>query len=173
MPAFGRKRDDEYEQAVMLLTSGKTREAITGLRSILSKNPGHTNAMVSLAVALIEAEGTAKTNSPSTSEALDLLQKAASISPKDPVPLFNMGVCLRSFGMLEDALTAFEAALSREKKLPLALIQMAEINYELKRWDKAIEFARLAIIRDPTLQVSLSWVPDAVSKAVEEEGKSG
>ncbi len=171
MPALGRKKDSEYQQAAMLLTSGKTEEAIAILRDIVSKNPAHTNAMVSLAVALMETEGAAKKDSPSAKEALDLLDKAATIAPKDPVPLFNKGVCLRILGMLEESLTAFETALKREKKLPLAILHMAEINYELERWDKALELARLALIRDPGLRNSMDWVPDAVKKAADQKGE--
>lgn len=172
MPALGRRKDSEYEQAAMLLTNGKTTEAIAILRAIVSRNPAHTNAMVSLAVALIETDGVAKRDSPATKEALDLLDRAASIAPKDPVPLFNKGVCLRGLGMLEEALVAFDAALKREKRLPLAVLHMAEINYELGHWNKAVELARLAVIRDPGLKESLGWVPDAVSKASEQESKS-
>jgi tetratricopeptide (TPR) repeat protein len=171
MPALGQKMNAEYQQAAALLTKGKTKEAVTILREIVSKNPAHTNAMVSLAVALMQAEDAAKKDSPSAKEALDLLDKATTIAPKDPVPLFNKGVCLRSLGMLEESLGAFEAALKREKKQPLAILHMAEINYELERWDKALELARLALIRDPGLKDSLGWVPDAVRKAAEQKGE--
>jgi tetratricopeptide (TPR) repeat protein len=124
--------------------------------------------MVSLAVALMETDGPARKDSSSTKEALELLDRAAAIAPKDPVPLFNKGVWLRSVGMLDGALAAFEAALKREKRQPLAVLHMAEINYELGRWDKAIELARQAVIRDPGLKDSLGWVPDAVKKASEQ-----
>jgi tetratricopeptide (TPR) repeat protein len=67
--------------------------------------------------------------------------------------------------MLEEALVSFQAALDIEKRLPLAILHMAEINYELGRWEESIELARLALIRDPGLEGSMEWVRDAVSKA--------
>jgi len=176
MPARRRNEDSEYEQAATLLANGKIEQAIGRLRDILANTPSHTNAMVSLAVALIEAQDTPDRENPSTREALDLLDKAASTASKDPVPLFNKGVCLRNLGMLEEALTAFQTALDREKRQPLAILHMAEINYELGRWDRAVQLARLALVRDPGFEEALGWVPDAVSKAARqrgEEGKSG
>lgn len=160
-----RKTDTEYEQAAKMLADGNSHEAMDTLRQIVSKNPRHTNAMVALAVALIEQQGTPEKDSPLTKEALGLLDKAAAQAPKDSVPLFNKGVCLRDLGMLEEALVSFQAALNIEKKLPMAILHMAEINYELGRWEKSIELARLALIRDPGLEGSMEWVRDAVSRA--------
>jgi len=171
MPALGHKKDKEYERAAMLLATGKIEQAIARFRDIISKNPTHTNAMVSLAVALMETQDTPEKDNISTKEALELLDKAASTAANDPVPLFNKGVCLRNIGMPEEALTAFQAALDREKKLPLAILHMAEIDYELGRWDKAVELARLALVRDPGLEEALGWVPDAVSKAAKQKGE--
>jgi len=165
MPLFRRKADTEYEQAAKLLIDGNSREAIDMLRQLILKHPRHTNAMVSLAVALIEQQERPEKDSPLTREALGLLDKAANLAPKDAVPLFNKGVCLRDLGMLEDALVCFQAALGIEKKLPLAILHMAEVNYELGRWEKSIELARLALMRDPGLEGSMEWVRDAVSKA--------
>ncbi|NHJ12680.1 MAG: hypothetical protein EAX95_03350 [Candidatus Thorarchaeota archaeon] len=49
---------------------------------------------------------------------------------------------------------------------------MAELNYELERWENAVMLARLALIRDPALESSLDWVPTAMKKAgyLDEEG---
>jgi tetratricopeptide (TPR) repeat protein len=165
MPFSRRKIDTDYEQAAKLLADGNYRESIDVLRQIISKSPRHTNAMVSLAVALIEQQDTPEKDSPLTEEALGLLDKAAAQAPRDAVPLFNKGVCLRDLGMLEEALVSFQAALDIEKRLPLAILHMAEINYELGRWEESIELARLALIRDPGLEGSMEWVRDAVSKA--------
>ena len=51
----------------------------------------------------------------------------------------------------------------------MAILHMAEINYELGRWDEAVELARLALVRDPGLDEALGWVPDAVSKAAKDK----
>ncbi|MFX1265907.1 MAG: tetratricopeptide repeat protein, partial [Promethearchaeota archaeon] len=172
MPLFGRKKDKEYQEAARLLSEGQAEEASEKLREFLDKHPNDTNAMVSLAVALIQIQKRPALDSPSTQEALILLDQAADLNPRDPVAIFNKGVCQRTLGLLADALESFEAALEVEDRLPLAILHMAEINYELENWEKAVELARLALVRDPGIEGALTWVPDAMKNAgyMDEEG---
>ncbi len=172
MPIFGRSKDTEYEQAVKMLANGETQIAIDKLRQIISKKPGHTNALISLAIALMQAQETPTIDSPLTVEALERLDKAAALSPKDPVPYFNKGVLLRDLKELEKALISFEKALEIEDRLAPAILHMAEINYELENWEKSIELARLALIRDPGMEASMGWVRVAMRKAgmLDDEG---
>jgi len=169
---FGRQKDREYQEAARNLADGKPEAAIRQLREILEEKPKHVNAMVSLAVALIQVQEKPKKEAPETVEALKLLDKAAEMKPKDPVPLFNKGVCYRDLGLHEQSLEYFEAALKLEKKQPLALVHMAEVNVELERWEEAIRLARLALIQDPGLEEALAWVPAVMVKAgyLDEEG---
>jgi len=172
MPLFGRKKDKEYQEAARLLSEGRTEEASGKLRKFLGKHPNDVNAMVSLAVALVQVQKEPTLDSPNTQEALVLLEKAAELNPRDPVAIFNKGVCQRNLGLLAKALESFEAALEIEDRLPLALLHMAEINYELENWEKAIDLARLALVRDPGIEGALTWIPDAMKKAgyMDEEG---
>jgi tetratricopeptide (TPR) repeat protein len=172
VPLFGRSRDKEYEKAAKVLADGQTQEAIDLLREILSKRPDNKNARISLAVALMQAQDKPDKDDPLTKEALQQLDTAAKMNPKDPVPYFNKGVLLRNIGLREDALRSFEIALDIDKRLALAIAHMAEINYELERWDKAIELARLALVRDPGLEGSMGWVRVAMRKAgmLDDEG---
>ncbi|MHA1664149.1 MAG: hypothetical protein ACTSVR_12935 [Candidatus Thorarchaeota archaeon] len=165
MPIFGRSKDTEYEQAARLLASGSTQEAIDRLRDIVSKKSGHTNARVSLAVALMQAQDEPEIDSPLTIEALEHLDTAASLAPDDPMPYFNKGVLLRDLKAFDKALRSFEIALDIEERLAPAILHMAEINYELENWEKAIELARLALIRDPGMEGSMGWVRVAMRKA--------
>jgi tetratricopeptide (TPR) repeat protein len=165
MPIFGKKDNKEYRKAAQLITEGKFPDAIELLRKILKENPKQVNTMTSLAIALMEIQENPEVNSPETAEALTLLDDAASIDNKNPIPLFNKGILLRKLGKLEDALDVFLTAVEIEKKQPLALLQIAEINYELERWEPAVEYARQALIRDPGLESALSWVRDAMIKA--------
>lgn len=171
MPIFGQK-DKEYQEIAKILAEGQTQKAIARLRAFLEKNSKHTNAMVTLAVALIQAQDKPEKDAPETIEALALLDRVTEMKPKDPVPRFNKGVCLRSLGMLEEALDCFQAALSLQERFPIAILHMAELNYELERWENAVMLARLALIRDPALESSLDWVPTAMKKAgyLDEEG---
>ncbi|MGY5875532.1 MAG: hypothetical protein RTU30_07285, partial [Candidatus Thorarchaeota archaeon] len=103
MPLF-RRKDKDYDDAARLLSDGNVREAVDGLREILRGNPYHTNAMVTLAVALLEIQEYLDRESPRTLEAFELLDKAAELLPGDIVPIFNKGVCQRKLGLHEEAL---------------------------------------------------------------------
>jgi tetratricopeptide (TPR) repeat protein len=165
MPLFRRSKDLEYRNAARLLKEGKAEEAIKQLRIIIEENPKHINAYMALAVALMETQKSPTTKSPQTVEAFALLDTAAAMEPKNPIPYFNMGVMQRNLGLLEESLVSFEKALEREERQPLAIANMAEVNYELERWEEAIRLARLALIRDPGLEASMGWVRVAMRKA--------
>ncbi|MFW9788767.1 MAG: tetratricopeptide repeat protein [Candidatus Thorarchaeota archaeon] len=165
MPLFRRSKDAEYRNAARLLNEGKVEEAISELRIIIEKSPEHINSYVSLAVALMEVQENPTRDSPETVEAFALLDTVAELDPKNPIPHFNMGVMLRNLGQLEESLVSFEKAIEREERQPLALANMAEVNYELERWEEAIRLAKLALIRDPGLEASMGWVRVAMRKA--------
>jgi len=164
MPLF-RRRNKEYDEAAQLLAEGETKEAIDKLEQFLSRNSSHTHALTSMGVGLMQLQETPDPSSALTKKALEYLDRAAESDPKDPVPLFNKGVCLRNLGMLEEALESFQSALELEDRLTLALLHTAEINYELERWQDAVDYARLTLVRDPGLENSLGWVVDAMKKA--------
>jgi len=172
MPIFGRKKDKEYEAAARLLTQGDSSAAIERLREIIKNHPDHTNALTTLGVALIQALGDEKNNTVIIDEAMSYLDRAAKSNPKDPVPLFNKAVCLRELGRLDEALEFFDKTLEIEERFALAILHKAEINYELENYEESIELARLAIIRDPAVANTMSWIKDAMEKAglLDEEG---
>jgi len=172
VPIFGRSRDTEYERAARQLASGETLAAIDSFREIISKRQDHTNARVSLAVALMQAQDEPDIDSPLTIEALEHLDTAASLAPNDPVPYFNKGVLLRDLKEFDKAIRSFEITLEIEERLAPAILHMAEINYELENWEKAIELARLTLVRDPGMEGSMGWVRVAMRKAglLDDEG---
>ena len=163
MPLFKRK-DNRYSQAARLLSDGYPKDAIEMLESLIVEQPDHENAMVTLAIALLEVQEEPAKDDSRTVRAFSLLDRAISLNPSNPVPQFNKGVCLRKMGLLEEALESFESVLSIENRHTLSILHMAEINYELERWEKAIELAKLALIRDPGIESALTWVKDAMIK---------
>jgi tetratricopeptide (TPR) repeat protein len=173
MPIFGRKKDKEYQEAAKLLAEDRPREAAEKLTSFLEKHPNDINGIVTLAIALIHGQEEPDKDAPETQEAFALLDRAAELKPKDVVPVFNKAVCLRDLGMLEEALDQFDMALEIEDRLTLAILHKAEINYELERWQEAVELARLALIRDPGIESALTWVPKAMENAgmLDQDGK--
>jgi tetratricopeptide (TPR) repeat protein len=165
MPLFRRSKDSDYREAAKLLADNRPKEAVEKLRQILEKDPDHSNARVSLAVGLMQMQEEPKIEDPLTKEAMEHFDLAAEKNPDDPVPLFNKGVSLRHLGELEEALKSFEGVIEREERNALATLHMAEINYELENWDEAIELARVALVRDPTLEPNLGWVRVALRRA--------
>ncbi|MFW9793390.1 MAG: tetratricopeptide repeat protein [Candidatus Thorarchaeota archaeon] len=165
MPLFGRSKDKEYTAAARLLANGDAAGAIEALEKIIESDPDHMNAHVTLAIALMEVQENPDRDSPQTVEAFAHLDTAAGLEPDNPVPMFNMGVCQRNLGMLEESLVTFEKALEIEERQPLAILHMAEVNYELERWEEALRLAKLALIRDPGLESSMGWVRVAMRKA--------
>ena len=165
MSLFRRSKDLDYRNAARLLNEGRVDEAITALRIIIETTPEHLNAYVTLAVALMEVQEEPTKDSSQTVEAFALLDTAAALDPENPIPHFNMGVVLRKLGMLEESLVSFQKALDVEKRQPLAIANMAEVNYELERWEEAIRLAKLALIRDPGLESAMGWVRVAMRKA--------
>jgi tetratricopeptide (TPR) repeat protein len=95
----------------------------------------------------MEVQENPTTDSIQTIEALAHLDTAINLNPENPVPVFNMGVTLRNLGQLEESLIIFEKAIEIEERQPLAILHMAEVNYELERWEEAIRLAKLALIR--------------------------
>lgn len=165
MPLFRRSKDKKYQAAARLLANGDAAGAIEALEKIVEINPDHLNAHVTLAIALMEAQEDPTKDSPQTIEALAHLNTAAKLDSEDPVPVFNLGVTQRKLGMLEESLVTFEKAIEIEERQPLAILHMAEINYELERWEEAIRLAKLALIRDPGLEETMGWVRVAMRKA--------
>lgn len=164
MPLFGRRKS-EYEQAAELVTKGEIDKAIPILERVIAKRSTHTNARVALAVALLERQDEATREAQDTQRAFRLLDEAAELAPDDPVPPFNRGVCLRKLDEPEAALESFSTALEIHEQLPLALLHMAEINYELERWGEAIGLTRKALVMDPGFEASMGWVRDALQQA--------
>ncbi len=172
MPLFGRKKDKKYEKAARLLADGNIDEAAVLLREIISKQPNHENAIISLGVALSQVHDSIKKDDPLIIEAFELFDRAQELNPENPVPIFNKAVVLRNLGMLQDALAAFDQVLEIEERNPLAILHKAEINYELENYEDAIDLARLALTRDPGLEGSMGWVRVAMRKAglLQDEG---
>lgn len=173
MPLFGRKKNKEYQEAARLLAKGETDEAIQKLRVIIETHPDDTDSLTALGVALIQSLGDDKSDSPTIDEAMGYFDRAVQSNPKDVVPLFNKGVCLRDIGRKQEALAVFDQVLQIKDRFPLAILHKAEINYELENYEEAVDLARLALIRDPGLASSMTWVKDAMDKAglLDEDGK--
>jgi tetratricopeptide (TPR) repeat protein len=165
MPLFGRKKNKEYQEAAKLLSQGETDTAIQKLRDIIKVYPDDTNSLTALGVALIQSLGDDKSDSLTIDEAMGYFDRAMQANPKDPVPLFNKGVCLRDIGRKQEALEVFDQVLQIKNRFPLAILHKAEINYELENYEEAVDLARLALIRDPGLASTMTWVKDAMDKA--------
>jgi len=62
------------------------------------------------------------------------------IYPNITSALVNAGVCAKKANNKDKAASYFRKALNRNKKLPVALIEMAEVEYDKKRYERAYKY---------------------------------
>ncbi len=164
MKLFGRKKDDKYTEAAKLLADGEVEKAVEILQGVLEDNPDHANAHTSLGVALVHLQENPSADSPEMQEAFQHFERAFELEPDDAVPIFNKAVALRDLGLFEEALASFDRVLEVEERNTLAVLHKAEINYELENYEEALRLAKLALVRDPSLEEQLVWVKDAMRR---------
>jgi type IV pilus assembly protein PilF len=64
------------------------------------------------------------------------------IYPSIASAYMNAGVCAKLNGNVKKATSYFRKALNRDNKLPRALIEMAEVEYERKRYERAHSYMK-------------------------------
>lgn len=94
-------------------------------------------------------------------EALQLLNRARRMAPKDPNILNSLGLCLRALGRTEDALQAHDAALRLEPRMVPAHFNRAVVLEELNEMNGAKSAYERAVALDPgyiEALASLAWL---------------
>ena len=169
--------DSMYNEALRQQQSGRTREAKTMYKQILSKQPGHIETLNNLGVMSVH-EG-------NTQEALfyfkrileyrknyskaynniglvamkdgdrqlaeEYLRKAISLEPDDPEPYLNLSALLRSQGRLQEAAKLLEIPIQKKSKEPALFLSYAVIKDNLGQYEDAARYYRqyLSSIRTP------------------------
>lgn len=133
--------------------AGRHKDAESGYRKVLSRNPQHEQALFMLSVLLFESRR--------FEEASRYLERAVALRPNQPVLLTNLGETYRRYGNLERAAAAFQQVLTAEPDFPEAHQNLGLTLMDAgKPTDALPHLQRAAAIRpdNPSFQVSLAWV---------------
>lgn len=124
-----------------LLRRGAPAEAERLLRAVIAAQPGNADAMHLLGLARKQAGDAAG--------ALELLKASASLAPRRPDFLGNLGNLLRSLGRGGEAEAAYRAALEVDRGFRAARLGLARLLLDLQRPGEAEAEADRLVARDP------------------------
>jgi predicted O-linked N-acetylglucosamine transferase (SPINDLY family) len=144
---------DLVESALAQHRAGRIKEAESGYRKLLSRNPQHEQALFMLSVLLFESQR--------FEEASRYLERAVAIRPNQPVLLTNLGEAYRRHGNLERAAAAFQRVLAEEPDFPEAHQNLGLTLMDAGATAEALpHLERAAALRPDNVrfQVSLAWV---------------
>ena len=145
----------QYDQAVAAHRRGDLGEAERLYRQVLGAAPASFAARHML--------GVLRAQSGDTSEALELIGAALALKPDAPEALFNYGNVLKGTGRLEEALVAYERALSVRPGYAAARNARAEtLNAQGNRLREAGHFENALICYDRALADAPHY-PDALN----------
>jgi protein O-GlcNAc transferase len=153
---------DLVESALAQHRAGRLKEAESGYRKLLSRNPQHEQALFMLSVLLFESRR--------FEEASRYLERAVAIRPNQPVLLTNLGEAYRRHGNLERAAAAFERVLAEEPDFPEAHQNLGLTLMDAGATAEALpHLERAAALRPDNVrfQVSLAWVLSKLNRAEE------
>lgn len=122
---------EAIQQAAQLLQRGALAEARNLLAGVLAREPGNSDALSILGVALAQAQDFAG--------AVDALQRAVNMNPQHAAAQLNLGHALKRLGRLGDAADALnKAAALRPDSLPAHRL-LASTLLDLERHEAAVE----------------------------------
>jgi tetratricopeptide (TPR) repeat protein len=98
--------DELFHAASLLARAGQRENAVRRYRELLSVSPSHTDGMNNLALLLAESDE-------GIPEALELIERALSVSPSDPYYVASRGEILWRAGRQAEARAEFERALEQ------------------------------------------------------------
>jgi len=170
--------DSIYNEALREQRSGRTREAKTIYKQILTKQPNHIETLNNLGVIAIYEDNTQEAlfyfkrileyrrdyskaynnigliamRDGDGQLAEEYLRKAISLEPDDPGPYVNLSALLRSQGRLQEAAKLLEMPIQKKAKDPDLLLSYAVIKDNLGQYEDAARYYRqyLSLLRSPS-----------------------
>ncbi len=119
-----------YENGAKAAAAGRTEEAISHFRSALAIAPDYLFALNDLGSQLIKVDR--------LDDAIEVLRKATTISPKAYSPHMNLGMALLYARKFPEARTEMDAALAARPDEPTALFVSGQVHRALGNRDQAI-----------------------------------
>lgn len=129
------------EQAMALHRRGDVVAAEAAYRDLLASWPLHPGALMGLGLLCLDRRDTPR--------ALQLLDEARRLAPRDPAVLNNLGLALSAAGREDEALATWRRALTIAPGFADALVNLANADARAGRIDGAIQRYRAALNADP------------------------
>jgi tetratricopeptide (TPR) repeat protein len=85
-------------------------------------------------------------------EAQAAFEKAAELAPKDPLPIYSLGVLAESQGKFEQALAFYQRSVALNDKFENGYFNMAAMLANLKRFDEATAVLKKLLELNPDAQ---------------------
>lgn len=139
---------EAIQQAAQLLQRGAVTEARNLLTGVLAREPGNSDALSILGVALAQAQDFAG--------AADVLRRAVNMNPRHAAAQLNLGHALKRMGRLAEAAdTLSKAAALRPDSLPAQRL-LASTLLDLERHEAAAEALSQVIRLSPNDALALN-----------------
>jgi tetratricopeptide (TPR) repeat protein len=120
---------------------GRTDSAIRHYRQLATENPGSWDVLFSLGDLYLQKND--------YEQALEFLEKAQALAPRDPRSPLWLGFTMERLGRMEEATKHYESALRLDPANPLALNNLANLLSETGSLDEALKLANQALEKVP------------------------
>ena len=156
-----------YEQAIQLLQSGKTADALTSIDAAIAAGARDPS--------LYNLKGLAASELGRDAEAEQSFRTVIQLSPQSAMGYTNLGVLLSKLGRNQEAANAFREGLQRDPKSFTALLGLGETLAALQKYDEAASYLQKArSVRPGDFQAGYEWAhalleakqPGAAKKAL-------
>jgi tetratricopeptide (TPR) repeat protein len=143
LAAEPRHAQTSYLYGLLLLDTGRSREAVVKLRDAAVIWPRHPGILAHLARALLADE--------QPEPALATIDRLAAVAPDNAQTAFLRGTVLNALGEPSRSIAAFEQAIARDPMNAAAFLNLGNAHAELDRLDAAEGYCRQALAVDPRL----------------------
>lgn len=145
LESYADNTDLRYGRAMVSEQLGDIRQLEEDLGYIIKRDPKNATALNALGYTL--ADQTERLD-----EALELIQKARSISPKDPAITDSLGWVYFKMGRIEESLELLEAAYKAFPD-PEVAAHLGEVLWESGQFDKARKIWQEGLKKQPTSKI--------------------
>lgn len=122
------RRNHIMNNAIRFHQAGQLAEAENLYRSILNDDPAHSDALHLLGVIASQVG--------KHDLAIQLIQQAVALSPKNSLYYNNLGHVFRTLNQLDNAISCYENALQIQPEYPDALSQLVHLLQQTCAWQK-------------------------------------
>ncbi len=131
-----------YLLGVALGRGGESEAAVAAFSDAIARDPVYTEALCALGETLMQLRRSA--------EALDVLDRAARLDPRNPVLLHNLGTVLQDLGRYAEATDCFKRSLALRPDHPATLANLGAALNEAGAFEAAAAALERSLAGDAT-----------------------